>query len=253
MNFAWKSPWSLVAVCAAIGGALIIGLAYWFLGSSRDSTHSEHPREAMRASSETDRPEEIQFVKIVHPEPLKLTDEQRKASNEILSGLQEDLHAIELANAEVIYRTDNQFVQETFIQIFPPEPEQVVIAWENLMQRLGAKNLPNTVAQDVWSKAQEMEQDYVGRRDLPFRILHSFRAKLLKAPRGNFEIRSYEQKPDIRFTAHGSPFLSSESGGGMMQGPDLDKKENLERYKHLLPLMPELSPSKGSEAEQTKD
>jgi hypothetical protein len=233
-------------------------LTYWLSGSLHHSTRSQRLQETARAVSETDRanetPDAVVDTKIASSDaaPLKLTDAERKASNEILSGLRDDLNAMEIANAEVIYQMNNEYVQHTFIQISLPTPEQLASAWENLVQRLAAKNLRNPVAQDLWSKAQYVEKSYVGRRDLPFRVMHSSRAKLIKDAQASLEIRNYEQKPEIRFTEHGSPFLSSNSGEGELYGPDLRKNNNWERYAHLLPLMPELSDSEPSGAEKTK-
>jgi hypothetical protein len=237
------------------------GLSYWLVGSSQKSTPSKHLQELLR-SSELDRTKDAQdrrfglvSADVTYTDSVRvgLTDAERKASNEILSGLQEDLNAIEIANAEVIYKMDNQYVQHTFIQISPPKPEQLGVAWESFIQRLAANNLGSSAVEDLWSKAQYMEKNYVGRRDLPFRVIHSFRAKTVKDAQGDFAIWSYEEKPEIRFSEYGSPFLSSAGGEGMVQAPDIHSKNNLARYGHLLPLMPELSRPEPSGAEQTKN
>jgi hypothetical protein len=191
----------------------------------------------------------VQVSKTVDTEPREFTEEERTTSKEILSALRQDLNAIEIANAEVVYQMDNEYVQHTFIQISAPSPEQLAAVWDSLMKQMAAKHLRSAVAEDIWSKAQYTANRYVGRRDLPFRVLHSHRAKLVKDAKGNLEIRNYAQKPDIRFNEHGSPFLSSNGGEEELSGPDLRNTQNLERYEHLLPLMPELSLS-GQDAER---
>lgn len=251
-----KPPPSLLAVYGALAGAVISGLFYWLLGSPQDS----ELRGAVRAPSDRtkgtqDPPGGIVYTSATYTDsaPFKLTDAEREASNQILSGLQQDLNAIEIANAQVIYQMDNQYVQHTFTQISPPSPEQLAVAWESFIQRMAVKNLGSSAVQDLWSKAQYMEKNYVGRRDLSFRVLHSSRTKTVKDDQGDFAILSYERKPDIRFNEYGSPFLSSAGGEGMVQAPDLHGKQNWQRYGHLLPLMPELSRSEPSGAEKTKD
>lgn len=256
-----KPPRPLLLLYGALAATVISGLAYWLLGSRQDSK-----LDAVRGPSKTDATmdravpmqeplDAIGSSPMVYsdPAPLKLTDAERKASNQILSQLQQDLNAIEIANAEVIYQMDNEFVQETYVQIAPPEPEQLTSAWESFMQRLAATKLRDSVAGKILAKAQYMEKNYYGRRDLPFRVMHSFRAKAVKDSEVTLGARAYEQKPGIRFTEHGSSFLSSDSGGGEMQAVNFHKKENWERYGHLFRLMPELSGFEDPRAKKSND
>jgi hypothetical protein len=254
---------SLLPLYGALAAAVISGLAFWLLGSRQDST-SEAARAPSNAPSKTDAAKDrvvptqdpsdaIAHSKTVHsdPAPLKLTDAEWKASNEVLSRLREDLNAIELANATVIYQADNEFVRETFIQIYPPKPEQLAGAWENFMKNLAATKVRDSVAEGIYSRAQGIENYYSGRRDLPFRVMHSFLAKSVKDAQGSFGVRAYEQIPDIRFTEYGSPYLAADSGRGVMEGTDLRKKETWERYGHLFHLMPELSGIQAPSVEKT--
>jgi hypothetical protein len=228
---------------AALAAAIISGLLAWrWEGPQRKAVLLPHKgtNAAIETAHNRHSPRGEPTKTVGTPEFRNFTNEERAASTEILSALRQAFNAIELANAEVIYQMDNEYVQHTFIQISPPAPEQVAAVWDNLMKQLTAKNLRTAVAEDIWSKAQYMENRYVGRRDLPFRVLHSWRTKGATNATGNLAIHNFSEKPDIRFNEHGSPFLSSNGEEAELSGPDLRKKQNWERYEHLLPLMPEL-------------